>query len=77
MANVAKIDISINTELLKRLDAFVNNKTFKNRSHAFQIALNSTLERFEHNLLEAQCMKIDKNAESRLADEGLQQDYNQ
>lgn len=69
MANVKKIAISIDSDLLERLDALVSNKAFKNRSHAFQSAVDSMLDSMEHRQLELECMKLDSDYESKLADE--------
>lgn len=72
--SVAKIAISIDYDLLKKLDDFVAKKKFKTRSQAIQIAVNDTLKRLEHCRLSEECVKLDKNFEQKLADEGIYED---
>ncbi len=72
MGNTAKIAISIDNDLVKKLDHFVANKTFKNRSQAIQIAVTKTIEHMEHKNLAIECAKLDKESERKMADEALQ-----
>lgn len=74
MANAAKIAISISDDLLKRIDHFVKNHTFKNRSQAFQIAATKILEHMEHKRLAHECMKLDPASEQEMAEEGFNED---
>lgn len=43
----AKIAISLDSRLLKRLDVLIHKHVFKNRSQAFQQALSERIERHE------------------------------
>lgn len=70
----AKIAISIDKQYLKRLDYFVTNKIFKNRSQAIQRAVIKEVERLEHSRLAEECLKLDVKDERKMADEGLIED---
>lgn len=70
----AKVAISIEESVLKKIDRLVKAKTFASRSQALQKAAESALEKIERSRLAAECAKLDKRAESKLADEGLSRD---
>lgn len=70
----AKVAISIDSKVLKKVDQFVKKKIFKNRSQAFQIAVVQELEHLEHDRLAAECAKLDKDAERNMAEIGLNED---
>ena len=72
--SVAKIAISIDDQLLAKLDIFVAQKKFKTRSQAIQIAVQNTVERLDHKRLIHACSQLDVHAERALADEGLTKD---
>jgi metal-responsive CopG/Arc/MetJ family transcriptional regulator len=67
----AKVAISIEESVLKKIDRLVKAKTFESRSQAFQKAAEHTLERVERSQLAKECAKLDKRSERELADEGL------
>jgi hypothetical protein len=71
----AKIAISIDPFCLERLDYFVKNKVFKNRSQAIQAAVIQELERLEHSRLAKECAKLDVHEEILLAEEGISEDF--
>jgi len=73
----AKIAITIDGELLSRLDHLVEKHLFPNRSRAFQEALCDKLERLERNRLARECAKLDPSFEQQLADEALAEDFEQ
>lgn len=70
----AKIAISIDSDLLKRLDRFVKKKKFQSRSQAIQYAVSDALQHLEHKRLAQECEKLNPHHEQHLADEGLQED---
>lgn len=70
----AKIAITVDRVTLDRLDRFVRDKIFPNRSQAIQHALNEQLERLEGNRLARECAKLDPRFERALAEEGLSTD---
>jgi Arc/MetJ-type ribon-helix-helix transcriptional regulator len=67
----AKIAISIEEDVLNRLDIFVKSHTFPNRSKAIQEAIKEKLNKIEQNRLEIECLKLDPEFEQALADEGI------
>lgn len=67
----AKVAITIEEELLKRIDRLVAQRTFPNRSRAIQEAVREKLERLERGRLARECGKLDPAFEQKLADEGL------
>lgn len=70
----AKVAISIEESVLKKIDRLVKGKTFESRSQAFQRAAESTLEKVERSQLAAECAKLDKRFERKIADQGLKRD---
>ena len=67
----AKIAITIDSTLVKKIDALVEKKVFPNRSRAFQEAIAEKLIKLNKNRLAKECAKLDKQAEQAMADEGL------
>lgn len=67
----AKIAITIEEDILHRLDLLVKSQTFPNRSKAIQEAIKEKLNKIEHNRLEVECAKLNPEFELALADEGL------
>ena len=72
--SVAKIAVSIDDQLLAKLDSFIAEKKFKTRSQAIQTAVQDTVERLGHKRLIHACMQLDAHAERALADEGITKD---
>jgi len=72
--SVAKIAISIDDQLLAKLDNFILQKKFKTRSQAIQMAVQNTVERLDHQRLINACLQLDIHNERALADEGLTKD---
>ncbi len=66
-----KVAITIDKELLKRLDRLVKNRLFENRSRAVQEAVREKLARLEHGRLAQECSKLDRKFEQTMAEEGL------
>ena len=74
---VAKVTISIDSGLLKRVDHLVKARVFTNRSQAIQTAVRETVSRLDDNRLARECGKLDKVQEQKLADEGLAAEANE
>ena len=72
-----KIAITIEEELLKRLDDLVESNKFPNRSQAVQAAIRDKLRRMKRSRLASECAKLDPAFEKALADEGLTEDSEQ
>lgn len=76
----AKITITIDEELLNRLDRLdrlVGEKRFSDRSQAVQEAVREKIERLERNRLAHECAKLDPRSEQQLAEEGFSEDAEQ
>jgi metal-responsive CopG/Arc/MetJ family transcriptional regulator len=70
----AKVAITIEEQLLKRIDRLVAQRKFPNRSRAIQEAVRDKLDRLEHGRLARECAKLSRSAEQKMADEGLAED---
>jgi metal-responsive CopG/Arc/MetJ family transcriptional regulator len=70
----AKIAITIDERLLKRLDRLVAQRKFRNRSRAIQEAVRDKLDRLDRGRLARECAKLNRSAEQKMADEGLAAD---
>lgn len=68
---MAKVAITLDENLLKRLDQLVKNRLFENRSRAIQEAVSEKLARLKRNRLARECAKLDKKFEQTMAEEGL------
>ena len=69
--NVDKVTISIESDLLKRIDRLVRERVFPSRSKAFQVAVSEKIDRVDGNRLVRECAKLNVEEEQLLADEGL------
>ena len=72
--NAAKIAISIEPSLLKRVDALVGRKLFRSRSEIFQIAVSEQMQRLDEDAFSRECAKLDPSEEQGFADIGLSTD---
>jgi len=70
----AKIAITVDENALAEIDQLVAEGVFQNRSKAFEIAVQERIARLHRSRLARECAKLDRLAEQRLADEGLQGD---
>jgi len=69
--SVAKVTISIESGLLRKVDHLVKARVFSNRSQAIQSAVEEKVARLDRKRLARECAKLDKAHEQALADEGL------
>lgn len=69
---VAKVTISIEAGLLKKVDNLVTERVFSNRSQAIQSAVAEKVLRLDKNRLARECAKLDMNEGQSLADLGLE-----
>ncbi len=67
----AKVAITIEEELLHRIDRLVEQRKFPNRSRAIQEAVRDKLDRLDRGRLARECAKLDRASERKMADEGL------
>jgi metal-responsive CopG/Arc/MetJ family transcriptional regulator len=70
----AKVAITIDEDLLKRLDRLVDEGRFPNRSQAVEEAVQERLEQIELTRLARESSKLDPAYEQALAEEGLMGD---
>ena len=66
-----KIAITIEEDILRRLDLLVKTHFFPNRSKAIQEAVSEKLHKIESNRFETECAKLNPALEQAMADEGL------
>lgn len=66
-----KVAITVETNLLERVDELVAKRRFLNRSQAVEAALAEKLERLTRTRLARECAKLDPHEEKALAEEGL------
>ena len=69
--SAAKVAITIEGELLKRLDRMVQQRRFPNRSRAIQEAVREKLDRLDRGRLARECAKLNRAFEQKMAEEGL------
>ena len=69
--STAKVAITIERDLLTRLDRLVKSRRFPNRSRAVQEAVTEKLARMERSRLAQECAKLDRAAEQAMAEEGM------
>lgn len=73
----AKIAITLDENVVGRIDRLVSQAVFPNRSRAIQIAVEEKLERLERSRLARECAKLDPAFEKALAEEGLSEDLSE
>jgi metal-responsive CopG/Arc/MetJ family transcriptional regulator len=71
----SKVAISIDEEVLKRLDRLVEERKFPSRSKAIQEAVEEKLQRLDRTRLARESAKLDPVFEQKLADEALAGDF--
>ncbi len=67
----AKIAITIDQDLLRRLDRAARKYAFRSRSRAIQEAVRDKLDRLDRTLLARECAKLDPREEQALAEQGM------
>jgi metal-responsive CopG/Arc/MetJ family transcriptional regulator len=72
-----KIAITIEEQLLNRVDRLVAQRRFPSRSKAIQDAVAEKLARLDRSRLARECAKLDRRFEQSLAEEGLGGDLSQ
>jgi metal-responsive CopG/Arc/MetJ family transcriptional regulator len=72
-----KVAITIDSELLSKVDLLVSQRVFPNRSKAIQAALIDKLSLLRQTHLASECAKLDPQIEQNLAEEGIEGDLTQ
>jgi len=70
----AKVAISIDDQLLKKVDLLVRENKYPNRSNIIQEAVKEKLLRIDKNQLAIECAKLDADFERLMAEEGFSQE---
>ena len=70
----AKVAISLDDRLIRRLDALVKNRVFRTRSEAIQKSVEEKLGRLDRSRLARECAKLSKEEEQAMAEEGFHSD---
>ncbi len=73
--STTKVTITLDAELLERVDELVARRDFRNRSRAIEAALTEKLARVRRTRLARECAKLDRDEERALAEEGLAQSF--
>ena len=66
-----KVALTLETELVDRVDELVAHQRFRNRSQAIEAALAEKLQRIACTRLAGECARLDPKEEKALAEEGL------
>jgi len=69
-----KVAVTIEKDLLDRLDRLVSEGRYPSRSSAVEAAVQDRLKKVERMRLAEECAKLDPKFEQALADEGLEGD---
>lgn len=72
--STTKVAITLDEELLERLDRLVTDGRFPSRSRAIQLAVKAQIDRLDHRRLARECAKLDSAFEQQLAEEGASYD---
>ncbi|MFQ5604880.1 MAG: ribbon-helix-helix protein, CopG family [bacterium] len=72
--STAKVAMTIDSQLLKKLDLLVKEKVYPNRSNIIQEAVREKLIRIDKSRLAKECAKFDPELEQSMAEEGLSHD---
>ena len=69
-----KVALTLDADLLNRVDELVDRRRFRSRSQAVEAALADKLKRLARTRLATESARLNPREEKRLADEGLVQD---
>ncbi len=70
----AKIALSLDADVVRRVDELVSRAAFTSRSQAVEAALREKLERIDRRRLSEELAKLQPDQEKRMAEEGIQGD---
>jgi len=70
----AKIAITLDKEMVERLDGLVRSGVFANRSQAIEASVSEKLQRLDRVRLARECQKLDPAYEKELAEEGFSEE---
>ena len=67
----SRVAVSLDEQILRRLDGLVKEAVFPNRSQAVEVAVQEKLSRLKRERLARECAKLDPDFEKALAEEGF------
>lgn len=70
----AKIAVTINREIVSRIDHLVKSREYINRSQAIEEAIKEKLQKLDKYRLTKELSKLDINEEKELAEEAIEGD---
>ncbi len=68
----AKVALSLDSEVLRRVDELVARAAFASRSSAVEAAIREKLERMDRRRLSEEAARLDPDLEKRMAEEGIE-----
>lgn len=72
--STTKVAITLDEELLERIDRLVAERRFPSRSRAIQLAVKAQIDRLDRRRLAQECAKLDPEYEQQLAEQGATND---
>ena len=69
-----KVAISLNKDLLARIDRLVAEKKFPSRSRVIQFAIKTQIDSLDRRRLASECAKLDPTYEQQFAEQGASHD---
>jgi metal-responsive CopG/Arc/MetJ family transcriptional regulator len=72
--STTKIAITLDKDLLDRIDRLVAERMFPSRSLAIQLAVKALIDRLDRRRLARQCARLDPAYEQQLAEQGASYD---
>lgn len=69
--SVAKIAITLEEDLLHKIDRLVRQRIYPNRSKAIQDAVIERIHKLDRRRLARECEKLNPKYEQKMADEGM------
>ena len=72
--STTKVAITLDAELLQRIDRLVAERRFPSRSRAIQLAVKTQIDRLDRRRLAMECAKLDPDYEQEIAEESATYD---
>jgi metal-responsive CopG/Arc/MetJ family transcriptional regulator len=69
-----KVAITLEEDLLRRIDRLVAERRFPSRSRAIQLAVKAQIDRLDRGRLARECARLDPASEQQVAEEGASYD---
>ena len=72
--STTKVAITLDEELVERIDRLIAERRFPSRSRAIQLAVKAQMDRLDRRRLSRECAKLDPKIEQQVAEEGASYD---